>query len=51
LDNFKLSVEIKEKWEEILDYQGSQTIPFLVDSFHLSLEDGIVSLENGIFVG
>jgi hypothetical protein len=46
LDNFKLSVKIKEKRKEILDYQGSQTIAFLVDSFHLSLEDLVVSLEN-----
>jgi hypothetical protein len=46
LDNFKLSVEIKQKRKEILYYQGSQTIPFLVDSFHLSLEDLVVSLEN-----
>jgi len=51
LDNLKLSIQIKEKRKEILHYQGSQTIAILVNSFHLSLEDRIVSLEDGIFVG
>jgi hypothetical protein len=50
LDNFELPVEVKEKRKEVLDDQSSQAIAFLVDPFHLSLEDLVISLENGIFV-
>lgn len=46
LDNFELPVEVKEKRKEVLDDQSSQAIAFLVDPFHLSLEDLVISLEN-----
>jgi hypothetical protein len=46
LDNFELPVEVKEKRKEVLDDQSSQAIAVLVDPFHLSLEDLVISLEN-----
>jgi len=50
LNLFKLLVEVIKKVKEALNNQTLLTVLHFVDSLHLSLEDLIVSLENGIFI-